>query len=119
MGLIQNIMKGMTQDKKEFKQKFKQAEEEMRINKMIEERQKSSNERELEGYMKKQREEHIKMQLEKIHKKQSAENWNSKHHILNSQKSIMTNDRPILKEKNIFKDKQENPFRGKGSIFLK
>ena len=47
----------------------------MKIEKMLEERQKSSNQRELEKYMKDQREIQIKNELDKIHKKQTKENW--------------------------------------------
>ena len=104
MGLIKNLLSGMSKDKKEFKDKFKQAEQDFRIQKMIEERQKSSNERELDNYIKQQREDKIKAELGKIHKKQNKELWNSPNKILNNGTSVLRTDRPILKEKNIFKN---------------
>ena len=40
--------------------------------------------------------------------------------ILNSQKNIMKNDRPILKEKNIFLDKRNDiPFTKSKGMFFK
>ena len=89
-------------NKSEIKQKFKEREQEVKIEKMIEERQKSSNKRELEKYMHEQDEKRIKEALDKIHKTQNKENWKGQS-ILKSDKNILTNDSPILKEKNIFK----------------
>jgi len=110
MGLIQNLIKGMGENKKELKAKFKDAQENQKIQKMLDERDKSSNQRELESYFKKQREAQIKEQLDKIHKKQSQDNWKGQS-ILKSQKSILhedkkalSTDKSILKQKNIFLD---------------
>jgi hypothetical protein len=107
MGLIQNLIKGMKGEKVEFKKKFKEAEENQKIDKILNERSKSSNERELDKYVKQQREDKIKNELDKIHKKQNKENWCS-NSILKSQGNILKNDRPILKEKNIFKLKSNH-----------
>ena len=54
MGLIQNLIKGMGENKKELKQKFKDAQQDLKIQTMLEERQKSANQRELERYVKEQ-----------------------------------------------------------------
>ncbi len=121
MGLIQNLLKGMGKGKREFKEKFKQAQDEYKINKMVEQRTKSSNERELEEYIEKQRQNNIKLQLDKIHKKQNEEWWKSKNSLLDKGTSILKEDRPILKEKNIFTDdKTEIPFTSGGeNMFFK
>lgn len=112
-GLIQRIFKGIQGDKKEFKEKFKQAEMEDKVQRRLEERKLSSNERELNDYHKRQREEQIKKALEKIHDKQNKDNWKS-NSILTSQKNILISDKP--KSSNILKS-NKNMFLGRGSMF--
>ena len=51
MGLIQNLVKGMKENKSDFKEKLKQAQMEDKVQTTLEERKKSSNQRELERYM--------------------------------------------------------------------
>ena len=116
---VMDVIRKMGEKKKLTKLKFKEAQENMKIEKMLEERQKSSNERELEKYMKDQREKQIKCELDKIHHKQNKENWKG-NNLLKSQTNILKNDRPILKEKNIFMDnKIDNPFLNGGGMFFK
>ena len=122
-GLIQNLIKGMGENKKELKQKFKDAQQDLKIQTMLEERQKSANQRELERYVKEQDEKEITMHLEKIRKKQRADTWKGKS-ILKSQKSILhedtkilENDRPILGQKNIFLDNKSNIPLSKKRLF--
>ena len=119
MGLLQRLVQGMSGDRKEFKEKFKEAEMQLKIEKTLEERQKSSNRRELERWEKDQEEKQIKEALDKIHKQQNKENWKSPHQVLSKGKSILKDDRPILKEKNIFLDKKNNiPFvKGENQFF--
>lgn len=114
MGLIQKLLGRTNEDKQKFKEEFKQAEREMKINRLIEERQKSSNRRELEKYYKDKEEERVKIELDKIHKQQNKESWKPKHQILDKGTSILKDDRPILKEKNIFMDnKNKVPLQNK------
>jgi predicted Holliday junction resolvase-like endonuclease len=103
MGL-KDLLSRFSGNKEEFKQKLKNAQEDLKIQKTIEERQKSSNERELEKCMKQQREDRIKNELDKIHKQQNSDNWKSPNMILGQKTTILKNDRPILMEKNIFLD---------------
>ena len=118
-----DIIRKMGERKKATKEKFKEAQENMKIEKMLEERQKSSNQRELEKYMKNQRELQIKNELDKIHKKQNQDNW--KGTTLTKGASILKNDNPILKQKNIFKNqgnmfldnKSDIPFVNNGGYF--
>ena len=121
MGLLQNLLKGMGKDKREFKEKFKQAQSDDKVMTMVEERKKSANRRELEKYMKDKEEEEVKVMLDKIHKKQNEEMWKSKNSILASETNILKDDRPILKEKNIFMDdKTKIPFtKGGENMFFK
>ena len=118
MGVIQNILKGIGGNRKEFKQKFKAAQEEDRINNMIEERKLSANARELKRYIQEKNEEKIKVELDKIHHQRNKENWKSKNMVLKQDYSLLKNDRPILKEKNIFLDhKSTNVVTGKRLYF--
>jgi hypothetical protein len=59
--------------------------------------------------------------LEKIHKKNNQELWKSKNTILGEKTTMLNNDRPILKEKNIFMDKSHRiPFtKGGENMFFK
>jgi len=103
MGLIQKLLGKTSEDKVEFKRKFKEAQEEQKINRLLEERSLSSNERELRKIMEKQREDNILDELKKIRKKENKENWKSSVSVMDGGTSILKEDRPILKEKNIFK----------------
>jgi len=119
MGLIQNLVRKMKGDKDEFKSKFKEFQEDKRINELVEERSKSSNRRELERYLKEQEEAQIKMELSKIRKKQNRDIWNSPNKILGGKTTMIITDRPILKEKNIFANSKKIPFIQKGGMFFK
>ena len=101
MGLLQNLLKGSGK-KKEFKEKFRQAQEDAKIERTLEERSKSANRRELERYVREQEEAQIKMTLDKIRKQRNQENWKSKKTILGEKTTILNNERPILQEKKIF-----------------
>ena len=112
---IRDIIKKFSEKKAIKKAKFKEAEENMKIERLLEERQKSANRRELERYMKEQEEIQIKKQLDSIRKKQNQENWKGTNLIKGT--SILKNDRPILKEKNIFKHSKSNNLIRKGDFF--
>jgi len=116
---LMDAIRRMGERKKITKQRFKEVQEEDKIRNLIEQRKLSANERELEKYMKDQRELQIKCELDKIHKKQNHENWKG-NNPLKSQTSILRNDRPILKEKNIFLDNKSNiPFMKSEAMFFK
>lgn len=116
MGIIE-VIKRMSENKSEMKERFSEMQKQDKLETMLEERKKSSNRRELERYMKEKEEEDIKKELEKIRKQKTREMWTNSSilaggtSILRQDKNILTNDRPILKQKNIFKTKQkENQF---------
>ena len=114
---IMDIIKKIGGRNQEFKEKMKNAEEEMKIQKRLEERSKSANERELQRYMEEERQRKIKSELDKIHKQQNKDMWND-NSILGSKTTILKDDRPILKEKNIFLDnKTKNPLTQRRMFF--
>jgi len=119
MGLLKRLLGQKEQN--QFKEKLKVAQEEDRVMTMVEERKKSANLRELERYMKEEEEAKVKQMLDKIHKKNNQELWKSKNTILGKKTTILNNDRPILKEKNIFMDnKTRIPFtKGGENMFFK
>ena len=115
---MQDILQNLGKNKSEFKEQLKQAQMDDRIQRTVEERKMSSNERDLLKRMKQKREEGIKKQLDALRKQDSKDNWKSKNSILAQETNILKNDRPILKEKNIFMDKKnEIPFRNKKRLF--
>lgn len=120
MGIIQKLVNGIKGDKKEFKLKLKQAQEEDRIARIIEERNKSSNRRALEREFREQEELRIKQALDKINKKRNKEMWKTKKTILSEPTTMLKDDRPILKEKNLFMQNNNIPFvKGGNSMFFK
>ena len=99
---IMDVVRNWSDKRKEKSETFKQMQEQDRLDEMLHERKKSSNRRELEKFYKDKEEEAIKKQLDKIHKKQNKDSWKS-NSMLDKGATIMKDDRPILKEKNIFK----------------
>jgi hypothetical protein len=103
MGLLDSIRKW--QERKSVKkEKYKEAEEEMKINKLLEERSKSNNKRELERFYREEEEEEIKKALEHIRMKKQRELWSGKNAMINQKTTILDKGNPILKQKNIFKE---------------
>jgi len=110
--------------------RFKELEKEMRIQKMVEERMKSSDERELEGFYKAEREKEIKRNLEEFRKKQQEETWHgdtilNAPNIFKGGKSIMDNDHSVLDNgKSMLHDKKlfkvgKAKSKKKGGMFFK
>ncbi len=126
MGLIKNLLGGMNENKKEFKEKFKHAQQELKVQQLLEERSKSPVQRELEANVRRDNESEMKLVLEKIHQKERAENWKGKS-ILKGHKNILkedfkilaNDDKPILLQKNIFLDNKTNNQVSKKKIFFK
>ena len=111
-----DIVRNWSDKKKMRSKKYKELEEDYRLNKMLEDRQKSSNERELESYIKEERERKIKEQLDVVRKKKSKEMW--KGNNMSGGKTILRNERPILKEKNIFKGSKTTILKNGGGSCL-
>lgn len=110
MGFIKNLLKGMSEDKKEIKLKFKEAQQNQKVQHMLEEREKSANQRELEKHYEEQKEKLITEQLEVVRKKQREDTWKGKSilkghkSILHEDKKAFANDKSIMFQKNIFLD---------------
>lgn len=81
-------------------EKFKEMQENVRFQKIIEQRQKNANERELERFQEEEKQKAIKQKLEQFRKMRRAES--NKSTILKSDFNVLHNPNPILKEKNIF-----------------
>jgi len=110
------MIRKMGEKKAITKQKFKEAQEDMKIHHMIEERQKSSNQRELEKRLKDQEEMRIKKTLDSMRRKEQRDTWSGKDSIMNQKTNILT--RSILKERNIFLDgKSTNPINQEKLFF--
>jgi hypothetical protein len=83
------------------KHRFKEMQEEHTLQKKLEQRQKNSNERELERYFEEERQRRMKIQLDNIHKKQRDEFWHDDS-ILN-QKNVFTGGESILNQPSLLK----------------
>ena len=126
MGVKEFISNALKKDSR-----FKDLEKEMRIQKMVEERLKPSNERELEGYIEEERQKQIKQNLEEFRKHRQEETWHPKNTILNAPnifkggKSIMDQDHSVLNNgKGILNDKKlfglkKGTKQKKGGMFFK
>ena len=98
---IENLGKG----NKERKEMFREAEEQMRIQEMLENRKKSANERELERFMKEEREEQIKEQLE-FYRRKRRDEINFAHNPLDAPNITSKTEWNVMKERNQFKGNQ-------------
>lgn len=90
-----DIIKKMTSKNDGSSRKFKEMQEQDRLETMLEERKKSSNRRELEKYYKDREEAEVKRQLDIIRKKRNKEAWKS-NSILKSGTNILKEDMKIL-----------------------
>lgn len=101
---------------REKKAKYKEYEEDMKVQEQYIERKKSANERELERYEKEYRERAIKKQLDKYREAQKEE-MEFGHQILNT-KNMYENEKPIImKQKRLFSSKSN--LNTKGGLFWK
>ena len=99
---VLNRIKEKSQNRKEM---TRQLDEQMLIQKLVTDRRKSANERELERYVDEDREENIKEVLE-IARKKRQEDINFNHNPLHT-KNIMKAEWEILKEKNQIAGKRD------------
>ncbi len=124
MGIVQNLIKGMGENKKEIKLKFKEAQQNLKVQTMLEEREKSSNQRFLEKHFREKREEKFKEEVDKINMQHSKDSWKGKlifkghKSILHEDTKILENNKSILGKTNIFLDnKSNNPLSGRSMFF--
>jgi len=100
--VFKEILNGLNSKKIERKEKFKEIDESIRMQKIIEERQKSSNQRELERYIKEEQEKRIKQELEEWRKVRQQED-NYGHNPLSIPNITNKSSWEVLKEKNMFR----------------
>jgi hypothetical protein len=81
--------------------RLKEIQEEMRLQKMAEDRLKTADERELERFLKEKRQAQIKSELVKFRKEKNDDFWTG-HSILRQPNIFKGDGMNILKQKNIF-----------------
>jgi len=100
MGLKELIHK-VSERNKERKEKIRLLDEELRLQKLVQDRMKSANERELERFMKEEREEQIKKALD-VMRKRRQHDINFGHNPLDVKNITAKTDWEVLKERNLF-----------------
>jgi len=113
MGLI-NFIKNLGGRNKERKEEFRELYDRFLMEKKLEEIQKSSNQRELERFLKEEREEQIKETLDFYRKKRQNE-INFGANPLNVKNITNHTDWEVMKEKNMFKG-NKNLFSNQDNI---
>jgi hypothetical protein len=99
-----DIIEKIRERKRERKEMFKQMENQVRMQELIEERKKSANERELERFLKEQREENIKEQLTDFRKQRQFDIAHN-HNPLDVKNITNHTEWNVLKERNQFSGK--------------
>jgi len=97
---VKDFLKNLGEKQREKKEMINQMSDQVRFQKLVEDRMKSSNERELERYQNEDREAMIKEHLEYARKKRSDE-INFQHNPIDA-KNIMKAEWSVMKEKNQF-----------------
>lgn len=117
MGLMDAIRR-WNESRKEKSNTFKEMQDNRRFQKIIESREKSSEERQLERYLEEERQKRIKAELDKFNQKKTKELWKGDYAILNKQQNILKEDKKILTKENIFLDnKTKIPFVQRSMYF--
>lgn len=99
--VIQKI-RGLDSSVNERKELMRRMDNEMRVQQILTERQKSANERELERYYDEEREKTIKEELEDMRKKRDYD-IKFNHNPLNVKNITNHTDWEVLRERNMFK----------------
>ena len=100
------VLAGFMERFKGNRDKFKEAETDHKINQMVGQKQKSSNERELERFQEEARQERIKKQLENFRATQRRELFSGS--LLQSKKlfdhspTVLKEDKKVLDNNNMF-----------------
>jgi hypothetical protein len=102
---MQNILQKFRQKK----DKFREADENLKIGRMVVEREKSSNERELERFMEEEREKSISLKLAQFRKERQKESMRT---------TMFDGADQFRNQKNIFKG-NKNMFAEGGGLFFK
>ena len=111
---IKDIIRNLGERQREKKELINNMSDQVRFQKIVEERQLSSNERELNRFHEENREEMIKHQLE-IERKRRDEDIKFAHNPLNTPNITNHTEWEVLREKNQFSD-NNNIFVGQKSV---
>lgn len=114
---IKDFIQNLSSRNREKKEQFREMELQVRMQKKLEDMQKSSNERELERFQKEEREESIKQALE-IYRKKRDEDIKFGHNPLNTPNITAHADWEVMKERNLFSG-NGNMFSSQKNIFTK
>lgn len=106
-------IKDLLRKRAEKGERFKQMIEEVRMQKQIEQRMKSPQERELENFLERKRQEQIKIQVDDIRAQERREMFSGG---LSPEKNIFKGHKSILGGKKLFRMKAA---RHEGGMFLK
>ena len=113
---IKELIQNLGNKSRERKEMMRVADDQLRIQKMLEDRSKSANERELERFMKEEREVQIKEALD-IHRKQRDQDIKFNHNSIDTPNITNHVSWEVMKEKNMFTNKG-NMFAGQGASVL-
>ena len=111
---IMDIIRKFGKKKEVMKGRMAEVAIERKIQKTLDDREMSANERELIRHNNEVREVNIKAQLERIRMQKTKEQWCGNNFA--GRATILQEDNPILKQKNIFKG-NKNIFKEKGMFF--
>jgi len=111
---FKDIIQRMGSKGRENREQLSQMVDQMRLQKLAEERQLSSNERELNRFMQEDREEEIKKALEMMRKKRERD-INFGHNPLDTPNITNSTEWEVLKERNQFSNKS-NMFANQKNI---
>jgi len=112
--LLEKI-RGKTEDKESLKEYIKELDKRTRAEKIVEDRSKSANQRELERLYKEEQDKQIKEELEYMRKKRS-EDITFNHNPLATKFVMGKGDFEILKDKKLFAN-HRNMFSNQKNIF--
>ena len=111
---FKEIVQKLTGKQNSRKELIKRIDDQMRAERIVEDRTKSSNERELERFMREEREEQIKEALE-FQRKKRDDDIKFGHNPLDVKNITNHTDWEVLKERNMFAN-QKNIFVGQPSV---
>ena len=112
---IKDFIQKLGERNRARKEQFKEMDDQFRMQKKLEDMQKSSNERELLRFQKEEREESIKQALEQ-YRKNRQEDINFNHNALDAPNITNHVDWDVMKERNLFSG-NTNMFSNQKNIF--
>lgn len=111
---IKEIIQSIGEKRRARNELLNQMSDQVRMQKIVEERLKSSNERELEKFQREEREENIKEELD-FYRKKRRDDISFNHNPLNTKNITNHTDWEVLKERNLFKGRS-NMFNQEATV---